>query len=392
MKVRSVRDLIEQGSILVEDGNHGEYRPLPNEFISDGVKFIRAADMTSGIVDFGRAQSINDAAAGRIRKGVGASGDVILSHKGTVGRVVIVPADSPAFVCSPQTTIWRSLDCDAVDPRFLAYSLRSPQFQRGLQAIGSESDMAPYVSLGSQKTMSIPLPDADTQRKISEVLGTLDDKITVNRHLVSSVDDLIRVHVGGRLAESARLWDMLDINFGEAFKGDSFSAPETGRALVRIRDLKSQKCQVWTTERRANEIEVRPGDLLVGMDAEFRAARWSGPLGVLNQRVLAVSSAKYGSAIAREMLRDPLCRIERGKTGTTVIHLNKGDLLAEDLLVPVDADVPALRALVDPLWDRAVAAEQESVRLAATRDELLSLLMSGLITVKDAEKTVEEVV
>ena len=37
-------------------------------------------------------------------------------------------------------------------------------------------------------------------------------------------------------------------------------------------------------------------------------------------------------------------------------------------------------------------AVDENARLAATRDELLPLLMSGKITVKDAEKTVEEVV
>ena len=35
---------------------------------------------------------------------------------------------------------------------------------------------------------------------------------------------------------------------------------------------------------------------------------------------------------------------------------------------------------------------EENRRLAATRDEILPLLMSGKITVKDAEKTVEEVV
>src|SRR5699024_8100374 len=45
-----------------------------------------------------------------------------------------------------------------------------------------------------------------------------------------------------------------------------------------------------------------------------------------------------------------------------------------------------------PLMERAVLAEDENEILAATRDELLPLLMSGKITVKDAEKTVEEVV
>ncbi|ATG51410.1 type I restriction endonuclease subunit S [Brachybacterium vulturis] len=43
------------------------------------------------------------------------------------------------------------------------------------------------------------------------------------------------------------------------------------------------------------------------------------------------------------------------------------------------------------LWERALAAEKENQILAATRDELLPLLMSGKITVKDAEKSVEGV-
>lgn len=42
--------------------------------------------------------------------------------------------------------------------------------------------------------------------------------------------------------------------------------------------------------------------------------------------------------------------------------------------------------------DLRIGVMKENVLLAATRDELLPLLMSGKITVKDAEKTVEEVV
>ena len=102
-----VKDLVAQGVLRVEDGNHGNDRPRPDEFIADGVAFIRAADMTSGVVDFEGAGKINDVAVRRIRKGVGQPGDVILSHKGTVGRVAVAPLSAPDFVCSPQTTFWR---------------------------------------------------------------------------------------------------------------------------------------------------------------------------------------------------------------------------------------------------------------------------------------------
>jgi type I restriction enzyme S subunit len=43
------------------------------------------------------------------------------------------------------------------------------------------------------------------------------------------------------------------------------------------------------------------------------------------------------------------------------------------------------------LWDRALAAEVETLRLEAIRDALLPQLMSGRIRVKDAERAVDEV-
>ncbi|MGH2403285.1 MAG: hypothetical protein ACRDGN_02365 [bacterium] len=98
----TVAELQRDGFLLVEDGNHGECRPRPDEFVDHGVAFIRAADMDRGRVIFESAAKINEGARKRITKGIGASGDVLLSHKGTVGKVALVPDDAPSFVCSPQ--------------------------------------------------------------------------------------------------------------------------------------------------------------------------------------------------------------------------------------------------------------------------------------------------
>jgi type I restriction enzyme S subunit len=100
-----VTELQQDGILLVEDGNHGEYRPRAEEFVESGVAFIRAADMEAGRVLFQAASKINDIARKRITKGIGAPGDVLLSHKGTVGKLAVVPNDAPPFVCSPQTQV-----------------------------------------------------------------------------------------------------------------------------------------------------------------------------------------------------------------------------------------------------------------------------------------------
>lgn len=65
-----VIELQREGILLVEDGNHGEYRPRPDEFVDEGIAFIRAADIDGGRVLFESASRINDVARKRITKGV----------------------------------------------------------------------------------------------------------------------------------------------------------------------------------------------------------------------------------------------------------------------------------------------------------------------------------
>ena len=82
--MRAVSELQDDGILLVEDGNHGEYRPRADEFGDGEYSFIRAADLDSGRVLVESAERINDKAVERIRKGVGQGGDILFSHKGRV--------------------------------------------------------------------------------------------------------------------------------------------------------------------------------------------------------------------------------------------------------------------------------------------------------------------
>jgi hypothetical protein len=191
-RTATVTELQQDGILLIEEGNHGENRPRPGEFTDSGVAFIRAADMDAGRVLFESASKINEVARRRITKGIGAPGDVLLSHKGTVGKVALVPDDAPPFVCSPQTTFWRTLDEERLNRRYLYTSLRSRGFHDQLATRAGETDMAPYVSLTSQRGLSVALPPIETQRAISQILGTLDDKIELNRRMNETLEAMAR--------------------------------------------------------------------------------------------------------------------------------------------------------------------------------------------------------
>ncbi|HEY2953302.1 MAG TPA: restriction endonuclease subunit S, partial [Verrucomicrobiae bacterium] len=148
--------------------------------------------MDSGRVLFERAQRINEVARQRVRKGIGAGGDVLLSHKGTVGKVAYVPLDAPPFVCSPQTTFWRVKDPKQLDRRYIYFYLLSRTFREQLDSRKGETDMADYVSLTTQRTLKVTVPPLAEQKAIAAVLGSLDDKIELNRRMNATLEAMAR--------------------------------------------------------------------------------------------------------------------------------------------------------------------------------------------------------
>jgi type I restriction enzyme S subunit len=243
----------------------------------------------------------------------------------------------------------------------------------------------------------IPLPPLAEQRAIAEVLGALDDKIEANRKTTLVAEALVTAAFRYAMAQigdrDVPLFDVVDFIFGEPFKSTEFNSAGIGRPLIRIRDLKTFSPQFWTTEARPRETVVEPGDIVVGMDAEFRPTLWQGMAGLLNQRVcMALPRGFGGRAFIRELLVEPLAEIESFKTGTTVSHLNKSDLEAVKVSVPESTAVARFDALAEPLRETIVALHRENMRLSSLRSTLLPKLLSGELRVRDAESIVGEAV
>ncbi|MEU1667097.1 restriction endonuclease subunit S [Streptomyces sparsogenes] len=283
-------------------------------------------------------------------------------------------------------------DPSVIDSRFAYYLLR--KYSTDIRHIASGST-TPIVNKSTFQAFEVELPGLPEQRTIAAVLGALDDKIAVNERIITTADELIRCLFSEALLQpgvrEVGVFDALDIIFGAPFASTQFNSEQVGRPLLRIRDLKTFQPQVWTTQRLDKELVVAPGDTVAGMDAEFRPTFWLGESALLNQRVLhARSRVGGGSPLSREVLRTPLATIEGYKTGTTVAHLNKGDLMTLRLEIPSSAAIASFEALAEPVHKRIVAAAAESRTLAALRETLLPQLMSGKLRLRDAERIVED--
>src|SRR5712671_1242063 len=102
----TVRDLVDAGVLeRPMDGNHGELHPKGSDFVTHGIPFIMASDLLDGRVDTQHCAFITEEQARSLRKGFAYSGDVLISHKATMGRTALVrELDVPFLMLTPQVT------------------------------------------------------------------------------------------------------------------------------------------------------------------------------------------------------------------------------------------------------------------------------------------------
>lgn len=274
--------------------------------------------------------------------------------------------------------------------------------------------------------LSIPLPPLPEQRRIAKILGDLDDKIELNRKMNETLEqmaralfkswfvdfDPVRAKMEGRTPsgmdaataalfpdrlvdselgpipegwEVGSIYDVAEVVYGAPFASKDFTSDPVGRPLIRIRDLSTENPRVYTSEVHPKGYLVNPGDVVVGMDGEFRAHLWGGPVSWLNQRLCVfVPKETFGTAFIMNSIANPLAEVEATETATTVIHLGKNDIDRFRIVVPASNISSRYALLCQPLFDQIVFNKLQSRTLLTLRDTLLPKLVGGEVRVAQA--------
>ena len=419
---REVSDLLNEGKLIIGDG----YRAKNEELTSSGLPFARAGNINNGF-RFEDADHFPEQNLARVGNKVSQPGDVVFTSKGTVGRFALVRPETKRFVYSPQLCFWRSLDCEKIDPRFLYYWMCGHEFFVQFKGVSGQTDMAEYVSLTDQRRMHITLPSIYEQRAIAHILGTLDDKIELNRCMNETLEamarvlfkswfvdfDPVRAKMEGRdtglpkeiadlfpdsfeeseMGEIPRGWKKLPlyetakfIN-GAAFKSEDFCATGEGLPVVKIAELKDgiSTQTKWSQRQAGPEQLINTKDLLYSWsgspDTSLDAFLWTKGPGLLNQHIFKVvaptTTQKRFVYYLLKFLRPILVETARNKQTTGLGHVTVADMKRLLVCWPTEEILAAFDRKIAPIFDRAFANSIEVQALAALRDTILPKLISG---------------
>ena len=164
-------------------------------FTPSGVPIISGQHLRGARVDDAPGFNfISEEHAERLRGANVQRGDVIFTHAGNIGQAAYVPMNSQyeRYVVSQRQFYMRPRRSEVL-PEFIAAYFKTPEGRHALLAntsqVGVPSIAKPVTYL---RSIEIPVPSLSEQRTIAHVLGTLDDRIELNRRMNATLEAMAR--------------------------------------------------------------------------------------------------------------------------------------------------------------------------------------------------------
>jgi len=170
----TIKEAVDAGYIEKPlDGNHGEKHPKASEYADDGVPFVMANNLTNGVVDYESCSKITRERADKLDKGFSHDGDVLITHKGTIGRTAIVHTELDYIMLTPQVTYYRPLK--GIVAEYLKGYFDTDFFQGEMKKLAAAGGSTrAYVGITNQTQLQLLIPSQGLQTQFADFVKQVD--------------------------------------------------------------------------------------------------------------------------------------------------------------------------------------------------------------------------
>jgi len=164
------------------DGNHGGKHPKTSDYVPSGIPFIMANNLVEGKVDLENCAFISRKQADSLDKGFAKDGDVLITHKGTIGRTAILHCSYPYIMLTPQVTYYRPKT--GIIPEYLKAYFDTDYFQGIIGNIASVGSTRAYIGITAQQELPLIVPPMELQKQFAAFVEQTDkSKLTIQQSL-----------------------------------------------------------------------------------------------------------------------------------------------------------------------------------------------------------------
>jgi type I restriction enzyme S subunit len=400
----------------------GHVGSMASRYTQSGIPFLRSQNIKRGRIDLSSVKYIDEEFHHELAKSQLRPGDLAIVRTGDPGKTALIPDGLGPLNCSD---IVIATPRPEVDARFLCYAINetAQDFVKA-HTVGAVQQ---HFNVKSASRLEIHVPKLAHQRAISELLGALDNKITVNDRIAAAVDDLASSYFEAafspaldHVSDGTPLptdWTVstvgestITVESGSRPKGGvtqyTSGVPSIGaESIIGLGKFDFSKTKFIPKEffERMRRGVVQDRDILVykdgGKPGDFKphvTLFGEGfPFSVMsiNEHVYRVRmTTDIGQNFGYYWLSSApiMAEMRRRATGVAIPGMNSTAFKGIPFIIPPFQEIVSFTDFAAPLVNKALTAAVESRTLSALRDTLLPQLMSGRLRVKDAEKIVED--
>lgn len=161
-----------------------------SSWVDDGVPVIKIANVKDGRIVADGCGYVSHETAATVREWMTQKGDVLIAMTGYVGEIALVRSGEK-YLINQRVGRFDFLDDSPVIPEFFFYYLRQSEVRSLLETMARGSAQ-PNLSASDAAKLCVPVPPVAEQRAIAHILGTLDDKIELNRKQNKTLEAMAR--------------------------------------------------------------------------------------------------------------------------------------------------------------------------------------------------------
>jgi type I restriction enzyme S subunit len=383
-----------------------------DNFVESGIPVLNGSNLPKFKLLEDEFRYVTPEKAKTFRKAIAKRGDIVITHRGTLGQISYIPENSKfeEYVIS-QSQFRVALNKNLVDPAFFVYYFHTIEGQKRLLANKCHVGVPALAQATTNfRLIEIPLPNLPTQQKIATVLSALDSKIELNNCINAELEAMAKT-----------LYDYWFVQFDfPVFTSSGAEKPykTSGGKMVWNEELKREIPEGWEV-KRVDEILDKEAPKIKIPSSEFKN---EGNIPIIDQSTdfiagyTNVENSKIeGKAVPRIVFGDHTRILKlinfdfaRGADGTQVLLSNSARIpqhLFYHSLLKIDLSnygyARHFKFLKDSLiiqpdlnssiqFEEKVAVFYTMIRenifqnqkLTELRDWLLPMLMNGQVKVK----------
>ena len=373
-------------------------------FVDEGIPVLNGSNLNGFFLTEESFRYVTEEKANSLGRANAYRGDVVITHRGTLGQIVCIPETSKHDRYVISQSQFRVRCNDKVLPEYLVYYFHTTIGQHKLLSNASQVGVPALARASTTfQKIEVEIPDVDTQRKVVSILNSIENKININNAINENLEQQAQAYFHELFIVNADPdWKLGTIsNLGNVVGGStpSKSKPEyyteKGIAWITPKDLSINKSKfVSRGENDITELGLKNSSASIMPEGTvlFSSRAPIGYIAIASGEVTTnqgfksvVPNPEIGTAFVYFFLKQNLPVIEGMASGSTFKEVSGSTMKNIPATIPDAETIKKFNEFCLPVFEQQRILEAQNQSLVSLRDSLLPKLMSGEIDLSEIQ-------